>query len=271
MIQTRVQYSKKRCVLARPWQRARENATTITVQMYVNQDLYPGEFLFHKKLASSDLLLDLIWTHSNITVEIALDLYSSGKFDISDLPREYVIQAGLLFDMGVYHCAGYEHFPGQPAQEKPYIQHTVVGAWLLKQSGYAPQIIQVAHSHAGVGITPEDIKLYGLQLPEADYTPRSKLEQLICYATKFHSKAPKFKTDQEVRDTLKKFGKDKIHRFNEFEEYFGKPNIPALEEKYREWHQGFTYKLQQLEQMNAGKPIATGPVLSSAGVSQPIG
>lgn len=232
---------------------------------FINQQLYPGEFLLHQKYAKSEMLLDLVWTHSNIVVDIALDLMDNQDFDKSELPREFVIQAGLLFDIGTYLCGGYEWMPGQEPADRPYVQHGVVGAWILQQEGYAPQIIQVAHSHAGVGISHDDIKNYGLQLPEADYVPYTMLQMLITYASKFHSKTPKFKDKEMITQSLSRFSKDKVKRFEEFEDLFGKPNLEPLQEKYQSWHQGFQMQIQQIQQAN---PHTQNPAtLNSAGLT----
>jgi uncharacterized protein len=232
---------------------------------FINQQLYPGEFLLHQKYAKSEMLLELVWTHCNIVVDIALDLLDNQEFDKSGLPREYVIQAGLLFDIGVYLCGGYEWMPGQEPADRPYVQHGVVGAWILQQEGYAPQIIQVAHSHAGVGISHDDIRNYGLQLPEADYLPYTMLQMLLAYASKFHSKTPKFKDRNMITASLSRFGKQKVERFEELEAMFGTPNLEKLEAKYQGWHQSFLQQIQQIQQANTTQPTSTA-ILNSAGI-----
>jgi uncharacterized protein len=214
----------------------------------INQDLYPGEFALHKKYAQSPMLLDLVWTHCNIVADIALDLVDQAKFDVSETPRDIAVQAALLHDIGVYLCGGFEWLPGQPQSDKPYIQHTVVGAWILQQEGYSAPVVQAAYVHTGVGLTPEDIQMYGLQLPSEDYMPRTTLQKLITYAAKFHSKAPKFRSPEDITTSLSKYGQDKVDRFNEFQELFGLPNMEQIENRYDNWHRGFNFEISKLSQ-----------------------
>lgn len=229
---------------------------------FVNQDLYPGEFALHQKYAKSELLLNLVWTHSNIIADITMGLLDSGTFDTSELPRDLVTQACLLFDIGVYACGGFEFLPGQPPSDKPYIQHTIVGAWILQQEGYTPPIVQVAYIHTGVGISSQDIANYGLQLPMDEYMPRTTLQKLITYTSKFHSKAPKFKTPEVITSGLQRYGQDKVERFHELEAMFGTPNLASLEEKYAEWHRWFKFQLDQLQQQTSGN------LLNEAGIAK---
>jgi uncharacterized protein len=236
------------------------------MRSFINQQLYPGEFLLHKKYCQSEMLLDLVWTHSNIVVDIAMQLYENGRFPTEDLPREFVVQAGLLFDIGMYMCSGFEHFPGQPAMERPYIQHGLIGAWILEREGYSPAVIQVAHAHMGVGLTQDDIRLYGIELPIADYLAHTKLQQLIMYASKFHSKTPRLKTKEEIEASLKKYGNDKVQLFQEMALYFGDPDMVTIAKKYEDWHKGFEFQLSHIEGGNSLPAASVTAALNSAGV-----
>lgn len=227
----------------------------------MNQDIYPGEYLLHKKYAQSEMLFNLVWTHSNIIADIATQLYDRDTFDKSQLKREYVIQAALLHDIGVYLCGGFEWAPNQPPSDKPYIQHTIVGAWILQQEGYLPEIIQVAHNHTGVGLTSQDITTFGLELPPEDYVPRTLLARLIAYASKFHSKTPKFRVTDDIRASLQKFGTEKVKVFDSWVAEFGEPDLEAIKPKYEEWHKAFAFQQQHLTPQ-------TGVALNTAGISQ---
>ena len=205
------------------------------------------------------MLLDLVWTHCNIVAEVALDLIDQAKFEVTETPRDITAQAALLHDVGVYLCGGFEWLPNQPPSDKPYIQHTVVGAWILQQEGYPAHIVQAAYVHTGVGLTPEDIQMYGLQLPPEDYMPRTTLQKLITYASKFHSKAPKFRTPDEITTSLAKYGQDKVERFMEMQTQFGTPNLEAIEQRYDNWHKGFNFELSKLAQPGTS-PLNTAGV-----------
>lgn len=229
--------------------------------IFFNQNLYPGEFLLHKKYAGTEMLLDLIWTHSNIIAEIALELLDSAQFDTSELPREYVIQACLLHDIGTYLCSGFEWIPNQPPSTRPYIQHGVIGAWILQNEGYSPKIIQAAYCHIGVGLSAEDIQSHALELPQQDFIPHSALQKFITYVSKFHSKTPNFRRNQQIKDSLQSFGHQKVTAFEELEHLYGVPNIDKYEQKYLEWHKSFTFRVQQLQK---AKPSLS---LSPAGMN----
>jgi len=231
---------------------------------FTNQDVYSGEFALHQKYAQSEMLLSLVWTHCNIVAEIATAILDSGAIvNLAEVPRDVLIQACLLHDIGVYVCGGFEFLPGQPPSDKPYIQHTVVGAWILQEEGYLPEVIQAAHIHTGVGLSSQDVVNFGLQLPADDYIPRTTMQKLITYSAKFHSKAPKFRTVEEITDSLQRYGKDKVDRFASMQAEFGLPPLSGIQEKYQEWHLAFTYQLDQHRQP-AG---AGGSTLNPAGVN----
>lgn len=217
----------------------------------------------HKKYAQSDTLLELVWTHCNAVTEIALILYDSGKFDVSGLNRDYLTKASLLHDIGVYCCQGFEWIPDQPPADKPYIQHVLIGAWMLQQEGYDYYIVQTARNHTGVGLTSEDIKKYGLDLPADDYIPNSLVEQLVSYASKYHSKAPKFKTVEEIEASLARFDSEKVNRFEEFKLYFGEIDLTPIRNKYETWHKNFLYRVQSLKEQQASVDLNSAGIATS--------
>lgn len=230
------------------------------MKTFINQSIYLTEFSIHKKYASSDLMLDLVWTHCNIVADIALNLITKNNLDQNVYIPGVVLQSALMHDIGVYVCEGFEWLSDEIPPHKPYIQHTVAGAWILQQEGFGEEVVKSAHSHAGVGISRDDIKNFVLHLPDEDYTPVSPIQRLICYAGKFHSKTPKFKHADEIKESLKKYGHDKQIVFGEMEKEFGLPDLPMLIEKYKEWHRAFKYEVSKAT--NNG----TGPNLNSAGI-----
>jgi uncharacterized protein len=231
------------------------------VKSFVNQDAYLTEFNLHKKYASSELILDLVWTHCNIVADICLQLIEKNKLSNAEYHPGVVVQAALLHDIGVYVCDGYEWLTNQPPFNKPYVQHTLAGAWILKQEGFSVDVIQSAHVHAGVGITSADIVKFGLQLPEGDYFPVTPVQRLVTYSAKFHSKTPKFKTVEQITESLKRYGSEKTEIFGEFVKEYGQPELGGIIKKYETWHQGFKFETSQLTN------LATAPNLNSAGIA----
>jgi uncharacterized protein len=230
------------------------------VPVHINQTVYPQEFALHKKYAQSERLLDLVWTHCNIVTDIVIQLYQRTP-DKFDFPIEVAMQGALTHDIGVYMCGGFEWLPGQPAMQMPYSQHTVVGAWILYQEGYLPEVVQIANCHAGVGLTPEDIQNHQLQIPLDSYEPKTAMQQLVTFAAKYHSKTPRFKNTDEIRKTLQQFGKEKLEIFNQLVNYFGEPDLEEIMPKYVEWHKAFSYEMTQMT-----APGSAG--FSSAGISK---
>lgn len=235
------------------------------VKTFVNQDAYLTEFNIHKKYASSELILDLVWTHCNIIADICLNLIQKNQLSSAAYHPGIVVQACLLHDVGVYLCDGYEWLTNQPPYNRPYIQHSIVGAWILKEEGFSADVIQCSRVHSGVGITSEDIKKYGLQLPIDDYVPTTPVQLLVSYASKFHSKAPKFKHSEEIRESLNRYGKSKSEKFDQLVNEYGSPDLEPIIKKYESWHQGFEYQTSQLSN------LGVVPNLNSAGIATTFG
>lgn len=227
---------------------------------YINQDKFPRELALHQKYAPNAMMLNLVWGHCNVITDVVIQLYEA-KPDQYDFPLAVAVQAALLHDIGVYFVSGFEWIPGQPSFSAPYAQHTVIGAWVLYQEGYLPEVVQAADLHAGVGLTKDDITTHQLQVPVDDYVPKNVFQQLITYAAKFHSKTPKFKTVDDVRKTLQQFSEEKAATFDQYVNFFGQPDLKKIEEKYQEWHKAFMFETEKLT-----KPQQAG--FSSAGISK---
>lgn len=232
---------------------------------FVNQDTYLTEFNVHKKYAASELILDLVWTHCNIIADVAINLYQKNNLDPNVYNLGVVVQAALLHDIGVYICDGYEFLTDQPSFNKPYVQHTLAGAMILQKEGFSSDVVQSANVHAGVGLTSDDIQKFGLQLPDGDYVPTTPVQRFITYCAKFHSKAPKFKTVEDIREGLGKYGKEKQEAFDALVAEYGTPDLDDIKEKYNSWHQGFAYEVARVT--NVGNLHEAGPELNSAGIA----
>lgn len=229
------------------------------MSIHINQTKYPQEYALHLKYAQSEQLLDLVWTHCNIITDVVIQLYQANASKY-EFPLEVAMQAALCHDIGAYLCSGFEWLPDQPASTLPYAQHTIVGAWILHQEGYLPEIVQAAYVHSGVGLSAEDITNHQLQLPIDNYLPVTQMQRFLTYASKFHSKTPRFKSVSEIRETLQHFGEDKLAVFNSFVEEFGEPKLVDIAVQYDEWHKAFTYDLT-----NINSPQHAG--FNSAGIS----
>ena len=211
------------------------------------QDQFPTEYALHQKYAQSPLLLDLVWMHGAIVADICQQLVMAHTFDASGINHKIMMQACLLHDVGVYLCEGFEWLQQPMMSRFPYVQHSIVGAWILYKEQYLPEIVQAAYTHKGAGITTDDIAKLGLVLPLDNYLPETLLTQLICYASKYHSKAPKWRTAEEIVKSLEKYGSDKSQIFAKWYEFFGPVDMEAIKKKYQPWHLAITSQIGQFQ------------------------
>jgi uncharacterized protein len=182
----------------------------------------------HRKYASTDVVFDLVFTHSQIVWDIATQLVD--KKDI-DVDVELVRVGCLLHDIGVYPLLGED---GKTRDGVNYITHGVEGEAILKKEDFPEVIWRFASHHTGVGLSKLDITSQGLPLPVEDYFADTIEESLIMYADKFHSKTdpPYFNSYEWYKQDIAKFGNDKVAKFEQMEQQFGVPDLGPLVKKY---------------------------------------
>jgi len=133
----------------------------------------------------------------------------------------FINEAAMLHDVGIFEtntpelgCSG----------KHPYVCHGYLGRKILEKKGL-PQHALVCERHVGIGITAEEIKLNNLPLPQRDMVPISIEEQIICFADKFFSKNGKMdrceKSVEDILNTLRRYGPDKVERFQNWMHLFG--------------------------------------------------
>ena len=135
------------------------------------------------------------------------------------LDREFVAEAAMLHDIGIYQTSAPEIFC---TGEAPYILHGYLGAELLRSLGL-PRHAWVAERHTGSGLTPEEIAARAIPLPPGIYTPQGPEEELICYADKFYSKTKlgQRKALERVRSGFSKHGEAALARFDALHQKYG--------------------------------------------------
>ncbi|HEY4964216.1 MAG TPA: HD domain-containing protein [Candidatus Saccharimonadales bacterium] len=182
----------------------------------------------HKKYAPSDMVYELVFTHSQIVFEIAKQLIDGGGIKLDE---ETVYLAAMLHDVGVYPLLDKN---GDLIDGKNYITHSIEGENILKSEGFPEVIYRVASHHTGVGISKADITRFNLPLPLTDYFADSDLELIVMYADKFHSKTtpPYFNSFEWFKKDIAKFGDQKVAKFEEISRRFGVPELSYLSEKY---------------------------------------
>lgn len=169
-----------------------------------------------KYYKSGSPIRETLISHSRQVAQKALDIQKKKNLPISP---DDIIAGAMLHDIGIFftnapsiHCYG----------DSPYIAHGVIGANLLRKEGFPEWTARIAERHTGSGLDKDDIESQNLPIPPADYLPETLLEKLICYSDKFFSKGGdrKEKTLEEVRNSIKKFGKSSINRFEAMHELF---------------------------------------------------
>jgi uncharacterized protein len=162
---------------------------------------------------------DLLVNHSKMVTAKALKIAESLKSQKPDLL--FIEDAAMIHDIGIFltnapkiGCHG----------DKPYICHGYLGREIIEREGF-PIHALVCERHIGAGISLEDIKKKHLPLPKRDMLPVSIEEQIICFADKFFSKDPDFlfkeKPVEMIRQSITKFGDDKLKIFEQWLERFG--------------------------------------------------
>lgn len=165
--------------------------------------------IIDKYYTQGSRLREILVSHSRQVADLALEIMRSRNLP---LDPELVEDAAMLHDIGI-------RFTDAPGIEcrgtEPYILHGLLGARLLQSEAAPDELVRVAMTHTGTGLTADDIVSRGLPLPPGDYMPRTLLERLICYADKFYSKSrgSTRKTIGQVRATMERLGSDTLDRF----------------------------------------------------------
>lgn len=191
----------------------------------------------HKKYAKgsyADRFFDLIYIHSDIVKQIALNIADNLSHHNIMVNKDLVESGSLLHDIGVYQC-----FDDELNNDKSlpsYLCHGHEGYGLLKKEGYGERLARFALTHTGTGITKEDIKRENMPFESKDFIPVTLEEEIVCYADKFHTKWPSFNTFEEAKARLEKFDLSKGVIMDRFRMKFGYPNLSNLQRKYEDWH-----------------------------------
>jgi uncharacterized protein len=191
---------------------------------YTKEDI----LLLHRRYAVNDFVFDLVYTHSQIVLEIALQLIERSNLKVD---KDLVTIGAMVHDIGVYKVTDRT---GETLVGMSYITHSIEGEAILKKEGFSESIWRFASHHTGVGISKLDIMANNLRLPPADYIAETTEEELIMYADKFHSKTtpPYFNSYQWFKNDISKFGQDKVTKFDELVNKFGLPDLENLSNKY---------------------------------------
>ena len=166
------------------------------------------------------LAYNMLIAHSRMVVSKCLEIAENISYQDPDI--SFLREAAMLHDIGIFLVKA--HDIGCYGS-RDYICHGYLGRALLEKEGL-PKHALVCERHVGVGLTINDIMDWELPLPARDMLPVSLEEKIICYADKFYSKKPgalcSEKTLEEVRENIRKYGDDKLQRFDEMTLLFSK-------------------------------------------------
>lgn len=190
----------------------------------------------HRAYAPSNEVYEIVFRHCQIVCEVAEQLL--GRSGQSAVSSELVKVGCLLHDIGVYRL-----FDEQGMAKKPYIQHGLLGAELLREAGFQEAISRFCDHHTGVGLTKSEIAEQSLPLPQCDFMAETPEERLVMYADKFHSKPDiyakrspdnrsRFLSLEDYRTEVSRFGAGKVQRFDDLAAEFGEPDLVPLKAKY---------------------------------------
>ncbi len=158
--------------------------------------------------------------HGRAVAKKALDIAQRLVYLTPDM--EFIEEAAMLHDIGVFMTMA----PGIGCYgDEDYICHGFLGRELLEKEGL-PVHALVCERHVGVGLTVHDVDNLFPMLPRRDMQPLSIEEKIICYADKFFSKRLDAlhieKPLEAVRLAIKRYGVEKLQRFDEMSNLFNK-------------------------------------------------
>ena len=165
---------------------------------------------------------EILVTHGQQVARKAIEAAEQVSYLKPDL--DFIEKAAMLHDIGILET----NSPGLGCRgTHSYICHGILGRQLLEKVGVSEYGL-ICERHVGVGISADDVRQFNLPLPPRDMLPISIEEQLICYADKFFSKNGNKdkkageKSVKRIIRSLKRYGPQKVKRFQSWVEMFGR-------------------------------------------------
>jgi uncharacterized protein len=179
--------------------------------------------IIRKYYKPDSLAYRMLVEHSRMVVSKCLEISENIRHLSPDL--SFLSEAAMLHDIGIFltkapdiGCYG----------DKDYVCHGYLGRELLEKEGF-PRHALVCERHVGVGLSTGDIISWNLPLPVRDMLPLTLEEKIICYADKFYSKKTGAVCSEasvgEVRKGIRKYGTDKLQRFDDMTVFFSKKSF----------------------------------------------
>ncbi len=172
--------------------------------------------LIAKYYANNPPLHQLLLKHSEQVRDKALAIVD--KHPDLQADRNFVAEAALLHDIGIYLCDAPAIFC---YGEYPYVAHGYLGADLVRKEGLERHAL-VCERHTGTGFSLETIIAKQMPLPHRDMRPESIEEQIICYADFFFSKSKPDITNSldSIRQSIQKYDEKNLIIFEDWHNRF---------------------------------------------------
>ena len=185
----------------------------------MQERIFPAQ-LINKYYSAAPLARQILLDHSRLVTRKALKIGRELQSHGIAVDLKFLAEAAMLHDIGMIRtdtpklgCYG----------EGNYLQHGIRGQEILEAEGL-PKHARACERHIGVGLTADEIRRQHLPLPARDMLPETLEEQIISYADLFYSKGgvspAREKTATKVRKNLKKYGKNKVDIFNQWQKEF---------------------------------------------------
>jgi uncharacterized protein len=164
--------------------------------------------IIHKHIPPDSPTYPIYLIHCSLVTKKALTI--AKRLRLSPKRLTFIEEAAMLHDIGIIHTNTPEIYC---YGDLPYICHLTEGRKILEAEGL-PKHALVAETHAGVGLTKEQIEAQKLPLPLRDMKPTTLEEEIISFADLFYSKNPqklwREKSIRKVREGIAKRGKDQL-------------------------------------------------------------
>lgn len=181
-----------------------------------------------------EVFVDLVWNHSQIVKEIALELVTNLQSrTVIKADHQLIVIGSLIHDIGAYQCFDEDFNPDK--KNPSYFYHGWVGERILKNLSFPADITRFTITHTSTGITKEDIKRENLNLDFQDYVPITIEEEIVNYADKFHTKSPEFVTYDQAVTKLVRFDESRRSKMEILRKKYGVPALSPLIKKYSPW------------------------------------
>lgn len=153
-----------------------------------------GEYLILNEYPSSNILKEFncpffVIEHSHAVLLKASKLVTDFEVEV-DL--DLVKTGAILHDVGRSRTNG--------------IDHAIVGAELLENGGFPPEVVNIVERHIGVGITKKEALSLGL--PPKDYIPITLEEKVVAHADNLIHGTQEVDLDFVIRKWKKNLGEN---------------------------------------------------------------